>query len=217
VSRRNPALVSAAAAAILAVAGVVYWNTFAPRTDTCGDPARLESMRLFEGAHGRNTFIYQEPDQPLWVDGSLGSANIGDDSYAFRFIRSYDVARFLQSGLLLLRNFPLPEDRDEMRILEIDGESVPVRIRGRETGNAPFVTAYIVAVGQEPVANPFSAALRGAFDRPLRGPKPVTILLMESPRSARGFEHQEARILEWLRAGWREYRAVCAAESGSAA
>jgi hypothetical protein len=80
----------------------------------------------------------------------------------------------------------------------------------RLTGNSPFVTGYISAIGNEPVASPTWGTLRQIFDAPFNGPKPITILLIESPRARDDLARQEAFIVDWLTDAWREFQSICA-------
>ena len=190
-------------------ASVVLHNSFSPRIDTCVDPESLRRMSAFERAQDLEIMVYKRDEDPLRIEGYLQTGSLTEAPTRVRLMRSYDLAKLVQSGLGLLQHFPLPSDRNEIRIVDIDGQAVPVRLRARETGESPFVTGYIVAIGNDPVADPASAALRHGAGSIFRGPKPITILLIEAARTPAEADVQEAAILEWLTAAWREFRATC--------
>jgi len=208
-SRRSNGIVAVATSILALAAVVVLRNSFSPHIDTCVDAEPLRSLAAFDGARDLDVLIYEKKEHPLRVEGYIGNTALSAQPMHVRLLRSYDLARFLQAGLLLLRNFPLPLDRNEVRVVDLDGQAVPIRLRSRETGNSPFVTGYIFAVGNEPVAEPALGALRQLFDAVWSGPKPITILLIEAPRMPVDISEQEQVLIDWLKAAWREVRATC--------
>jgi uncharacterized protein YjiS (DUF1127 family) len=80
----------------------------------------------------------------------------------------------------------------------------------RSSGREAFhIVAYAFVFGNEPVASPFLAQLRGTLRELREGRRPLTIFLAGGAATPDTAPHREEIALRWIASAWRHYRGMC--------
>lgn len=197
---------------VLALAsGAVVWPRWLRphRVDPCAHPDVLGVTGLIPGSQPEGERReFRSDDIIQWSEGRIPDELFPRDPMLFRIVRNYSVLKGAEHPLGLMPRVVEPETV-RLETLEAPDGPLPVHVV-RTTGREAFhVVAYLYAFGNEPVAQPFVAQLRGAFRELRDGRRPLTVFLAGGPATPETAPHREELALRWIASAWQHYRSMC--------
>jgi hypothetical protein len=101
-----------------------------------------------------------------------------------------------------------PDARRGIRWLDAGDDRIPVHWR-YDDSEATYVVNHLFVQDGRPVRHPLVAGVANAARQVLRGPRPITLLLVDGLGPSSRREAIERSAEEWLRAAWHRYSAEC--------
>ena len=195
------------ALAILALP-VVYHYLAQPVTVTCRDPDRLINEQFLPSVQ---SFEALPQKRERLINGSVGTvalAGTWNQDAKYRISRTYDLADYYFVPIDNFTNM-FPEDRTELRTLDVDGIDLPVHLRLDESERESVLTAYIYILAGKPIRNPFTGSLAQVLAHLRDGAHPLTMILLNGRTSFAGRDAGQEIMLEWIREAWLRFDAIC--------
>ena len=108
--------------------------------------------------------------------------------------------------------FPGPKepDRFETRELQIDGETIEVRVAYAMHRHGQRFSAYLLGYEGRPYLSAFWVRMLETPRALVQGIRPITYLGVAFESTPMDLSRQEIRAFEFLEAGWRLYQRACA-------
>lgn len=199
--------------ALALACGAIVWPRWLQpqRVDPCAHADVLGVTGLIAGSKPEGERRENRSDDVIqWSEGRIPDERFPRDPMMFRIVRNYSVLKAAERPLGLL---PKTVEPEAVRIEHIDAPGGPLPVHMvRTTGRGVFyVVAYVFVFGNEPVAEPFLAQLRGAFRELLHGRRPLTLIFAAGMATPETAAHREELALRWIASAWEHYRAMCVA------
>jgi hypothetical protein len=206
----SPRFVIPIAGLALAFGAVVWPRWLEPqRRDTCARPDVLSVTGLIPDSqpHGERRESL-DAERIQWSEGFVADPLLPRDPLVFRMVRSYSVLKTAEHPLGLM---PVRVEPETVRIELVETPEGPLPVHVvRSSGRDAFqIVAYAFVFGNDPIAQPFLAQLRGAFRELRDGRRPLTVLLAGGGATPASATHREAIALRWVAAAWQHYRGLC--------
>jgi hypothetical protein len=199
-----------AAGLALACGAIVWPRWISPqRAETCLRPEVVSVTGLIPGTQpGGEDRARLNADLVQFSEGQIPDERMPRHPLVFRIVRSYAVLKTAEHPLGLM---PARVEAETAARKGVDTSSGPIPVHVvRSSGQAEFqLVAYAFVFGNEPVANPFLAQLRGVLRELRHGRRPLTILLAGGMATPETVDHREALALRWIASAWEHYRTMC--------
>jgi hypothetical protein len=198
-------------AGLALLCGAIVWPRWLnpQRHDTCARPDVLGVTGLIEGSEpGGERRSHLTADTIQWSEGLIPDASFPRDPMVFRIVRSYRVLKTAEHPVGMM---PVKVEPETMRLELVDTPegTLPVHVM-RSSGRELFhIVAYSFVFGNEPVASPFLAQLRGTLRELREGRRPLTIFLAGGAATPETAPQREKIALRWIASAWQHYRGMC--------
>lgn len=198
-------------AALALACGVVVWPRWLqPRSvDPCAHPDVLTVTALIPGSRpDKERRDKLDADHIQWSEGRINDPQFPRDPLVFRIVRSYSVLKAAERPLALLPE-PLEPESVHLEWVEVPGGPLPVHVVRSAGQQSMQIAAYAFVFGNEPIASPFAAQLRGMLRELRDGRRPLTVLLAGGRATFDTAPYRDELAKRWIAAAWEHYRGMC--------